>query len=169
MSDDIEYIDDPTAEVIEPVEEKKEDGEFRYDPTAMLHKTGALQSKIIDGITQLDVSEIISRPSTLESISSFLNGVNNTAVQVTRNNIVGSATDVGAIADAVYDRMRKGGNSNIKTVEETGKQGRIPTDVIIPMEGVQPIEDKMLQRGLIEQTFDEFADEQGLTVQQQID
>lgn len=139
--------------------------EFVYDPQQMLKKTGKLQSDIIDAIGTLGAQALVEKPALLESVSSFLNGVNNTAVQVTRNNIVGSSMDVGSIADAVYDRMRRDKTSGIKTVEETGRRGKIPTNVTIDLDETdQAIEEGMLEKGLINQTFDEFADKQGLTV-----
>lgn len=157
----IEHDDDmeETTEVV-PVD----DGKFKYDPQEMLRQTGEVQHQIIGAIKNLDMDKLVQSPSALESVSSFLNGVNNTAVQTTRNNIVQSATDVGAIADAVYDKMRRDKGSNIRTVEDTGRKGRIPTNVHIDLDSDQVIETGMLQRGLIEQTFDEFAEKHDIRV-----
>lgn len=162
----IEHDDDmeETTEVT-PVD----DGQFKYDPQEMLRQTGEVQHQIIGAIKNLDMDKLVQSPSALESVSSFLNGVNNTAVQTTRNNIVQSATDVGAIADAVYDKMRRDKGSNIRTVEDTGRQGRIPTNVHIDLDSDQVIETAMLQRGLIEQTFDEFAEKHDIRIATPVD
>ncbi len=153
------------GEVNPLVETEEEQDDFAYDPQAMLRQTGKLQSRIVEGIGKLNMDDLASDAKLLESVSSFLNGVNNTAVQVTRNNIVGSALDVGNIADEVIARMRNTKTSNIRTVNDTGTKGKIPTNVQIELtDEDQAIEEGMLQRGLVNQTFDEFAEQQGITI-----
>lgn len=135
--------------------------DFKYDPQKMLGRTAEVQNRVIDSIMQLDMDKVAHSPSHLEAIGSFLNGVNNTAVQTTRNNIVQSAMDVGAIADAVYDKMRKEKHSGIRTVGDEsakGRKGTIPKNVDITLDADQKIEEGMLERGLVSQTYDEFAE-----------
>lgn len=143
-----------------PVDGTITNSEDDYDPQKMLQKTGKLQGRIIDAIGKMELDDIVHKPSSLESISSFLNGVNNTAVQTIRNGIVQTQTDVGAIADAVYDRMVKDKKSNIKRAEANAPVREI--DTTIPDDVDLGFEDAMLERGITNKTFDDFAEEQGM-------
>lgn len=153
MKGEVNIYEEPQGELDDPAEE-----EFTYDPQRMLQETGKVQNTIVKAIGKMDIETLVKTPSALESVSSFLNGVNNTAVQVTRNNIVGSALDVGGVADEVIRRMKEEKMTGIKTVKETGRQREIPMNVQIEDAEDLAFEDKMLERGIVTQTFDEFAE-----------
>lgn len=153
----------------DPELEKEEPSDDDYDPQKILKQTGRLQSRMVDAIGKQDIETLVGDSKLLEATSAFLNGVNNTAVQVTRNNIVEKTTDVGAVADEVMKRMRTEGRSSIRTAD-SGQQGRIPRNVEIPMtDGEAKIEKGMLQRGLIDQKFDEFAEAHDIPTGQEED
>lgn len=150
--------DEEGYDIPEDPELKQRQESDEYDPNEVLKQTGRLQSRMVDAIGKQKIDDLVGDPKLLEATSAFLNGVNNTAVQTIRNGIVEKHTDVGAIADEVMKRMRHSGQSNIRR-SEGNERGRIPRNVEIPMDDKEAnIEKSMLQRGLIDQNFDQFAE-----------
>ena len=51
----------------------------------------------------------------------------------------------------------------IKTAKDSGRRGQIPEAVIIDDSAFEEIQEGMLIKGLVHTTYDDFADEHGLT------
>ena len=133
--------------------------DYRYNPEHALHKVGFVQEQILDAVMGMDMQELLYKPKIMENVNALMNNMNGTAVQVTRNAIVESNSNLGALADAVVDRLAATGTKLIKTVQDTGgTKGSIPSDINISDIDFEEIQPDMLQRGLISQTYDEFAD-----------
>ncbi len=141
----------------------KEQQDYRYNPEHALHKVGFVQEKILDSIMNMDMQELLYKPKIMENVNALMNNMNGTAVQVTRNSIVESNSNLGNLADAVIDRLEERGVNMIKTAKDSGRRGQIPEAVIIDDGEFEEIQEGMLIKGLVHTTYDEFADEHGLT------
>ena len=102
----------------------------------------------------------------MENVNTLLSNMNGTAVQVTRNSIVESNSNLGNLADAVIDRLEERGVNMIKTTKDSGQRGRIPEGVVIEDTDFEEIQEGMLIKGLVHTTYDDFAGEHGLTQSQ---
>ena len=145
---------------------KKEMEDYRYNPQHALHQVGYAQEKILDAVLQMDMTELLYHPKVMENVNALMNNMNGTAVQVTRNAIVESNTNLGGLADAVIDRLESRGVKMIKTAKDVGRTGRIPEAIDIDDADFEEIQQGMLIKGLVHKTFDEFADENQINVQQ---
>ena len=134
-----------------------EEPQYRYDPQAAIQKAGAIQDKIMDHVLTMDMEELVNNPKVMEGINGLLSNVNATGTAVMRNSLVDSNANLGAMADAVLDRMAARGIGLIKTVETTGRTGKIPTDIDIEDVDFEPIQEAMLERGIVTQTYDDFT------------
>lgn len=144
----------------------QEQQDYRYNPEHALHKVGYVQEKMLDAVMGLDMQELLLKPKVMENVNALLNNMNGTAVQVTRNAIVESNSNLGALADAVIDRLEERGVNTIKTASASGRQGRIPQTIEIDDSDFEEIQEGMLIKGLVHTTFDDFADEHGLATDQ---
>ena len=142
---------------------QKEMQDYRYNPEHALHKVGYAQEKMLDAVMQMDMQELLFKPKIMENVTALMNNMNGTAVQVTRNAIVESNSNLGNLADAVIDRLEERGVNMIKTAKDSGRRGQIPEAVIIDDDEFEEIQEGMLIKGLVHTTYDEFADEHGLT------
>ena len=150
----------PADERARRIQEQKD---YRYNPESTLHKVGFVQDKMLDAVMGMDMEVLMTSPKVMENVNTLLSNMNGTAVQVTRNSIVESNSNVGALADAVVERMQAQGIATIKTVtEDSPNRGNIPGNIVIEDADFEEIQPGMLQRGLISQTYDEFADNHGL-------
>ena len=145
------------------VQRQKEMQDYRYNPEHALHKVGYAQEKMLDAVMQMDMQELLFKPKIMENVTALMNNMNGTAVQVTRNAIVESNSNLGNLADAVIDRLEERGVNMIKTAKDSGRRGQIPEAVIIDDSAFEEIQEGMLIKGLVHTTYDEFADEHGLT------
>lgn len=59
----------------------------------------------------------------MENVNALMNNMNGTAVQVTRNAIVESNSNLGSLADAVIDRLEERGVNMIKLLRIQGSVG----------------------------------------------
>ncbi len=141
----------------------KEQEDYRYNPEHALHKVGFVQDKILDAVMGMDMQELLYKPKVMENVNTLLSNMNGTAVQVTRNSIVESSSNLGNLADAVIDRLEERGVNMIKTTKATGKRGHIPEGVVIEDTDFEEIQEGMLIKGLVHTTYDDFAGEHGLT------
>ena len=141
----------------------KEQQDYRYNPEHALHKVGFVQEKILDSVMNMDMQELLYKPKIMENVNALINNMNGTAVQVTRNAIVESNSNLGSLADAVIDRLEERGVNMIKTTKDSGQRGRIPENIVIDDTDFEEIQEGMLIKGLVHTTFDDFAGEHGLT------
>lgn len=161
--------DEPKEEkslILSPQEQAarlKEQQDYRYNPEHTLHKVGFVQEKILDSVMNMDMQELLYKPKIMENVIGLMNNMNGTAVQVTRNSIVESNSNLGNLADAVIDRLEERGVNMIKTAKDSGRRGQIPEAVVIDDSEFEEIQEGMLIKGLIHTTYDDFADEHGLT------
>lgn len=144
----------------------KEQQDYRYNPEHALHKVGYVQDKMLDAVMSLDMQELLLKPKVMENVNALLSNMNGTAVQVTRNSIVESNSNLGNLADAVIERLEERGVNTIKTASDSGRQGRIPQTIDIDDSDFEEIQEGMLIKGLVHTTFDDFAGEHGLTTEQ---
>jgi hypothetical protein len=93
----------------------------------------------------------------MEGVNALLSNVNSTGTAVIRNSLVESNANLGAMADAVIERMESKGLSLIKTVDNTGFRGTIPVDDDIEDGDFEEIQEDMLVRGIVTTNYDEFA------------
>ena len=142
---------------------QQEQKDYRYNPEHSLHKVGYVQDKMLDAVMGMDMDVLMTSPKVMENVNSLLANMNGTAVQVTRNSIVESNTDNGAMADAIVDRLAARGMTLIKTADASSDvRGSVPQGLVIDDVDFEEIQPGMLQRGLISQTYDEFADKNDL-------
>lgn len=144
--------------------ESKSD-DYQYDAQAALRKAGQIQDKIMDAVIDLPADRLFKDAKLFENVNSLLSNVNSTGTQVIRNSLVESNSNVGAVADAVIDRMAERGISLIKTVKDTGQVGRIPKDLDIEDADFEPIQEDMLVKGLVTTNYEEFAAAKGLNTE----
>lgn len=141
---------------------QKEMQDYRYNPEHALHKVGYAQEKMLDAVMQMDMQELLFKPKIMENVTALMNNMNGTAVQVTRNSIVESNSNLGNLADAVIDRLEDRGVKMIKTTRDVGQQGRIPDNITIDDADFEEIQQGMLIKGLVHTTYDDFAEEHDL-------
>lgn len=142
------------SEVIENQEVEQD-----YDPNETLKKVGKVQNRMLDAVGRLNMDDLVSDPKIMEGVNALLNGMNSTSVQVIRNGLIQSASDTGAVADAMIERMKERGITLIETSTGNNHTGRIPQNVIIDIEDGEVIEERMLSRGIEDNNFDRFAAE----------
>lgn len=163
IENQIENEEDLALQVQRRMQLEQEAKDYRYNPEHTLHKVGFVQNKMLDAVANMDMEDLLFKPQIMENVNTLLNNMNGTAVQVTRNSIVESSSNLGAMADAVVERMAQQGLTTIKTVTpDSNVKGKVPTNLVIEDADFEEIQPGMLQRGLINQTYDDFADNHGL-------
>lgn len=131
--------------------------DFSYDPQRMLNKAGQIQDKLMDAVLGMEAKDLLENPKVMEGVNALLSNVNSTGTAVIRNSLVESNANLGAMADAVIERMESKGLSLIKTVDNTGVRGTIPVDDDIEDGDFEEIQEDMLVRGIVTTNYDEFA------------
>lgn len=170
MSNNFQNNDEPKEEksmfVSQEERERRQQEmqDYRYNPEHALHRVGYAQEKMLDKIMEMDMEELLYKPKIMENVTALMNNMNGTAVQVKRNSIVETNSNLGNVADAVIDRLQERGITLIKTAEAGGHKGRVPDNIVIDDGEFEEIEQSMLQRGLVSKTYDEFAEENDLKI-----
>ena len=131
--------------------------EFQYDPQRMLNKAGQIQDKLMDAVLVMEPEKLLNDPKVMEGVNALLSNINSTGTAVMRNSLVESNANLGAMADAVLERMESKGITLIRTVEDTGRKGTIPQDLDIEDADFEPIQTEMLVKGIQSTNYDEFA------------
>lgn len=139
------------------VTEAPQPTDYRYDPQQMLNKAGQIQDKLMDAVLDMKPEDLLKDPKVMEGVNALLSNINSTGTAVMRNSLVESNANMGAMADAVLERMEAKGITMIRTVEDTGRRGRIPQDLEIEDADFEPIQKEMLVKGIQSTNYDEFS------------